>query len=109
MGKEEAAAALYNLSIHPAHRPELMTAGVHISLSALLRDQDATPVAKEYAAKVLRYLSIDPAHHPALMEAGVHISLRDLLNNPAATPWAKQQANQTLANLEQTERCCTIS
>ena len=86
-----------------------MTARVYIPLSALLRDPAATDLAKEYAAKVLHHLSIDPAHRPDLMTANVHIPLSALLRDPDATPLAKQRANQTLANLEPRENCCTIS
>ena len=53
-------ARFLKLSTLPANRQALVAAGVHHPLSALLRDPQATRVAKEDAAGALRSLELTP-------------------------------------------------
>ena len=80
-------------------RAKQIAAGVHIPLSALLRDQQATPGAKEGAARALRNFSHNPANRQRLMDADVHIPLSALLSDQHATHEAKQWAAGALRNL----------
>ena len=97
------------LSENPANHQPLVAAGVHNSLSALLRDHQATPEAKEWAALALCYLSHNPDNRQPLVVDGVHNQLSALLSDPQATPSAGQFATLALENLDLTPRgCCVI-
>ena len=88
----EIAYSIGYLSENPVNSPILVAAGVHIPLSELLIDPQATPVAKQWAALALANLSVDPANRPILVADGVHNQLRALLIDPQATPLAKERA-----------------
>ena len=79
-----------------------MAAGVHIPLSALLRDPDATAEVRQYAAGAFWNLSADPANHQSLLVDGVHNRLSALLSDQLATARAKERAAGALRNLELT-------
>ena len=87
------------LSDNPANHQPLVAAGVHIPLSALLSDPQATRGAKEYAVGALGVLSFDPAKRQTLVTARVHIPLSALLIDLLASPLAKNLAAGALWNL----------
>ena len=93
-----------------ANHPILVAAGVHNSLSALLRDHQATARAREWASGALENLSATPANRQPLVAAGVHNQLSARLIDLLASPEARQWAARALENLEPTPRgCCVIS
>ena len=95
--KECAAKVFCNLSKNFDNRQPLVEAGVHILLSKLLIDPQATNEAKEKAAKALYNLSVDPANLTNLM--AIHSPLITLCNDRQATDNARKLANLTLRNL----------
>ena len=93
--KKRAAKALM-LSIKPDNHQDLVDAGVHNQLVALLSG-DPDDKATEYAAKALMKL-FKTANHPALVDSGFHKQLVALLSSNA-TGKAKQFVAGALCNL----------
>ena len=134
-GQPQSLTTILYLSQNPANRQPLVAAGVHMPLSVLLGDLqasprvkefaaaalmnllreldhllldlDAPPWAKEYAAQALCNLSADPANLRALVAAGVHISLKELLDaDEQATTKAKEYAAEALCNISADPATC---